>query len=849
MSWFSSGAWAQATSSGTPAAAQQQPDENGLIEVLVTARRRVEAVSDVPLSLSVYSSDDLLERNIVTTADLVKITPGLNITGAGSAVNPFIVMRGASRATAGPGVPGVITYLNEVPLPTYGSLISTLDMDNIQVLKGPQGTLFGRNTVGGAVLTYTKRPTFELEGSALAEYSSFDTINAELILNAPVVADRLAVRVAGQYQSTDGFTDTVHVSDYTQTSAVGRLPGTTIDGGRNLDEFVRKGARVSVLFEPFTALSNVIVLDYYREDGGGNTVANEFWPTGFERLDGTIAPPALPFIPASALAGSPSTAAITGMVGSLFQCTTSPLCNLAQYGAQARARGVRHAATNLPVGDSYAEIFGVSNTTTWKARENLTLKNIVAYRWNDVFTINDIDGTPMPIIDSAGRVQLQQVTEELQATGSAFADKLSYTLGGFYYEQSPHGVGGFQAIRANVFAGINHTESINYETNESQALYGQLDYDLSSLLAGLQITAGYRHTWDSARGCAAGVTLSIAQFYPNGNHAPLETEAQCRGSSSLNVGGVLYTNSIIPENKTDQGTYTFALTYKPRRGVMLYATTRRGYRAGDYNSPFYTGPLTFLAPVQYFDSEVADDVELGGKFEFAVFGRPAGLNLSYFRVDDQGFQFYETTTNVVTRVANPALGIVAGVALPTAGITYNKADLTIQGGELELTFSPLRGLTLGANAAYTDVEVDSLTIPAVVLAAFANAPGSSVNSDPTKGFGIPFVSDWQANANLAYTFAGELLGGTLSLHADYHYQSSYIVNQVRMDGYDVANARVSLTDFLRRPVDLSFYIKNFTDETYAYGSATSTPSGVGVTSRIWAPPRTFGASIRVRFGG
>ena len=113
-------AFAQSAATG----AQVQPEGSMIAEVVVTARRREEALSDVPLAISAFSNEQLERKNIQSTADLVKITPGLNVTGAGSSVNPFIVIRGASRALAGAGVPGVITYLNEVPLPTYGSLIS-----------------------------------------------------------------------------------------------------------------------------------------------------------------------------------------------------------------------------------------------------------------------------------------------------------------------------------------------------------------------------------------------------------------------------------------------------------------------------------------------------------------------------------------------------------------------------------------------------------------------------------------------------------------------------------------------------------------------------------------------------
>src|SRR3546814_3736459 len=119
-------------------------------------------------SSDVCSSD--LRKSVLSVLDLTKITPGLNISASASLANPFITIRGQSRGLAGPGTPGVLSYFNEVPLPATGSLIPTFDMDNIQVLKGPQGTLFGRNAIGGAVLTYSRKPTYDFGGYGEVEY-------------------------------------------------------------------------------------------------------------------------------------------------------------------------------------------------------------------------------------------------------------------------------------------------------------------------------------------------------------------------------------------------------------------------------------------------------------------------------------------------------------------------------------------------------------------------------------------------------------------------------------------------------------------------------------------------------
>src|SRR6185369_14909254 len=181
----------------TPAIAQEAAPQGAAAEestsiggdIVVTARRRAEDISKVPVAVTAFSSQAIETKNIVNVSDLTKVTPGLNITGGGSKTNVFVTIRGQSRGVTGNVSPGVLTYFNEVPLPTYGSMIPTFDMDNIQVLKGPQGTLFGRNSIGGAVLTYSKAPTFDYHGYLKGEIGQYGNRLIEGAVNVPLVSD------------------------------------------------------------------------------------------------------------------------------------------------------------------------------------------------------------------------------------------------------------------------------------------------------------------------------------------------------------------------------------------------------------------------------------------------------------------------------------------------------------------------------------------------------------------------------------------------------------------------------------------------------------------------------------
>ncbi|HUD93921.1 TonB-dependent receptor plug domain-containing protein, partial [Sphingobium sp.] len=240
---------AQAGSSDAGASPAQVGSTNGREDqaIIVTARRRAEDVSKVPIAISAFSGEQLQERGISNTLDLVKITPGLNIQGAGGKTNPFIVIRGQSKAVTGNGSPGVLTYMNDVPLPIYGSLIQSYDMENIQVLKGPQGTLFGRNSIGGAVLTVTKTPTYNFEGYGLVDIGQYDNLNVEGAINVPIIEDKVAIRVATQFGRTNNNVDTYIYSPYSISNpspgVYTATPGTLVPSKHDAEEFAPQSYR------------------------------------------------------------------------------------------------------------------------------------------------------------------------------------------------------------------------------------------------------------------------------------------------------------------------------------------------------------------------------------------------------------------------------------------------------------------------------------------------------------------------------------------------------------------------------------------------------------------------------
>lgn len=192
-----------------------QPQASPSIDdIVVTARRSEESIQSTPVSVTAFTADMLREANIATTADLMIKTPGVYLSGSGGRENSVFQVRGQSKALSGSNAPAVVSYFADVPAPTFGSGVATYDMASVQVLKGPQGTLFGRNTTGGAVLYYPAAPEYVLGGYVEAGYGRYDRKQLEGALSIPIVDNKLAY---GSRAGTKNVTAIPRISDWAAT--------------------------------------------------------------------------------------------------------------------------------------------------------------------------------------------------------------------------------------------------------------------------------------------------------------------------------------------------------------------------------------------------------------------------------------------------------------------------------------------------------------------------------------------------------------------------------------------------------------------------------------------------------
>lgn len=433
--------------------AQQQvqadfPAASQLEEIVVTARRREENLQTVPIAITAFTQDDLDTKRAFALRDVSSFTPSLNLSqNTSDAFTPFsanLILR---------GLPGAVTYFSQVPTGgagQSGGAGSTavpghyMDLALLEIDKGPQGTLFGTNAIGGAILLEPRRPTNAVEGYGEVTFGNYANREFTGALNVPVVSDKLLVRVAGQIVKRDGYTKLFNSS-------------------MRLDERDYQSWRVGVTLKPSESIENYLVYDgFHQHQHGSNGILSAVDPSSF--------------------------------VNQFFPTLRSLL-------AQQQALGPRTQIGRSIPAISKAKVWGVTDVLTWNVADDVTLKNVAAVRFNKGVAPIDMDGTAFPILDvgPANAAQLargwytneKQYSEELQLQGRSFGDQLSWTVGAFLLYQGP---AGFASTPSTALGQLSITEPAH--AHRSRAVYAQGVYDLGAVAEGLRFTGGFRYNWD-----------------------------------------------------------------------------------------------------------------------------------------------------------------------------------------------------------------------------------------------------------------------------------------------------------------------------------------------------------------
>ena len=686
----------------------------GLEDIVVTARRREEGLQSVPVAITALSGDTLAERGIISTEALRQAAPALNIyqnnrQDAGFYIRgqgPGIIGGGARNFTS------VATYFAEVPTTIAGSGVF-YDLANVQVLKGPQGTLFGRNTTGGAVLFEPNRPTFDLSGSVKGTLGNYDFHEVEGVLNLPIIDDRIALRLAGSYSRRDGFTRSINTGQKADS--------------RNHDAF-----RVSLLVKPADGIENVTIVDYnLRDNTGSGFILRDVNPgaplgalpvpaalqTGFglpssiPLLVGAPTPiaclsVALPGCPSGPFGGAVA-AFVAGANGGFSLSGLTPQ-QFQDALARQRNLGVRKNLSNVPVYNR-SKAYGITNRTEIDISDALKIKNIIALRRNRTAEVNDLTpglnfamseypgtGDHPPYVRGAN-----QFSEEFQLQGKLADQGLSYVVG-YYHEQTKPGLD--QSYRSVVFG--QATNTANDYSDKSDALFLHLEWQATDAL---QVSGGLRYTWDK-RFLTSSVT---------------DDAGNC---SQTNTATGLIECPVSGRANFSAPTYDVTLQYQFAPRVLGYAAYRRGYKSGGFNLPAPT------IAASTFGKETVDDIEVGLKADWDI-GVPLRTNVALFRDKYRDIQ-----------ITLPALFNGSFINL-----VQNAGKATNKGAELEISLKPSSALTVGTFASYLDAKC-----------------ATNVGTACRIGRQIAFQPRWKAGVNAQYEIVSGA-AGSVTLSTDFSY--------------------------------------------------------------------------------
>jgi iron complex outermembrane receptor protein len=418
-------------------ASSQTPETSRLEEIVVTARRQSESQQNVPIAITSLDQAALDRNQIHSLADLQQFVPSASVTGYNSRNQEWFSLRGQGETglETGGGVgggPAVVGYLAEVPVSVAGPGLY-LDLASVQVLNGPQGTLFGRNTTGGAILFEPRQPSQQREGYVSLTLGDYERREAQAAINLPL-SSALAVRIAGQTAHRDGYTrDAVTGHEYQD---------------RDYDAF-----RIGVLFDPEGRFHDYFLANFvdYEESGSGNIL--------------------------------------------LFANPANPALADALQAQQALGnRRTAHSVTGeLDEGRNLTFI----NRATLELSDSMTLRNILSWSHWQTRRRVDEDGSPLIILDSTGPLpgtwhkNQEKLTAELQLQGDAGATR--WQVGGYYEDSSnPENTSFSQQFAPAFFLSTFRID----QSNESRGAYAQATFPLEQIASGLKLTAGYRHTWD-----------------------------------------------------------------------------------------------------------------------------------------------------------------------------------------------------------------------------------------------------------------------------------------------------------------------------------------------------------------
>ena len=870
-----------AAEAAVPAAGQADPGD-----IIITATRRSSPLSDVPIAVSAVTAQSLQNSGTTDLRGLNQLSSSLLVSSSSSeAVGGVARIRGIGTVGDNPGLESsVATFIDGVYRNRSGVALTELGaVERIEVLRGPQGTLFGRNASAGLINVVTQSPSFDEGGTAEFSYGNYDYIRGVVGLTGPI-NDKIAYRLDGAYTKRDGFLR--ESDDYAGSS------------GRRFNNRNRWLARGQVLLKPNDDLSVRLIGDYAKRN---------------EECC------AAPYAPARDVIRNPDGSIAFGP--SSFAALERSLGGVVNEDAFARRVSVTPGRTY----QSDVRDWGVSAEVNWDFG-NAKLTSITAYR--DWRSDRGQDGD-FSNLDIIYRTNLDQefktFTQELRLQGKAFGDRLDYLIGGYYADETldlvdnlrfgrdyglvegcrvafslPAGLrpfispgqdaclsatgrgalAGSSAAGPALLAGLTALSQIR-DVGATQDRYRQKDrtwalftHNVIAVTDQLSLTLGARYTHDRKTLDAVVASDSAVCAQQRAQLGALAANPLAAGIIGLscanniaggNAGASRGVDGAYADRVSDnEWTGTAVLSFKPTDRLLTYASYSKGYKAGGFNLD--RAGLVFGAPnvgQLRFGAEKVESFELGAKYR----GRGFRLGAAAFYELFDNFQL-NTFNGVSFLVENiQGCGALAGGSGADSDLSEASGACTgkkqpgvrSQGVELEANFYPTRAITVDLGLTYADTQYRSDISGAggrPLPSALFQLPGANLSNAPK----------YTATGGATWTPPINASGLAALIHADVRYQSrintgSDLLPEKAQQGVAVVNGRIGLTG-AGGAWGIELWSQNLFDADYRQvvagapiqgGGSLATVSAGGSTPGnslfivFPAEPRTFGVTVRTKF--
>ena len=763
-----------------------------LEEIIVTAQRRAESLQDTPISVTAFTSADLQNKGISDIAEIADFTPNMMfdttaiISGSSSAAVIFIRGIGQSNFQV-TNDPGVGTYVDGVYVSSaIGGVMDVIDVENIEVLRGPQGTLFGRNTIGGAINITTQKPSTEEGGSLEFSLGNLDKIAVRGSWDQPLT-DNLLTKWTVGYKRRDGYIK-ARTPLGSNANSTGLFSDSIARNQRDQGDENEGAARISALYTPRDDLTITVAADitHIREASAASTLAG-------------VQPPAEGGL---------------GQLTFLYNTFDAPNVDVPGLG-----KGILYDdrfVSDNPEDESFqtgpngtdVDGLGLSGIIEWEFSDNVTLKSITSYRETEAEFNRDPDGSPLQFTHTYNDFEHEQFSQEVQLYGNSFNGALDWIAGGYYFTEDAT-----DNLRAQLVPSFGTVNINGSAENQSIAVFGQVTWHVTDKLG---LTVGVRYTQDDKE-------LLPNFFYEadaGGLYYSEPGGTPCIGSLSEAIGapclfygdeGIARTVPFeLVEDKFTKTTPRFGLDYRLSDDWLTYFSYSEGFKSGGFNAR----TTAFREAVLGFGPETLKTFEVGTKWQ--GFDNRVRINMAAFYSDYSDVQ--------VTVIDDIAPG------------TQNAGEIEIKGLEVEATALIGDSLLVNFGLGYLDSKYTSLA----PLAETVN-PVSQIRKSNS------LANTPDLSTTLAVEYSIPLASSELVLRGDWSYTDEVFNDDtnseiLRAPSHHMFNASLAYT---LGNYKLVLWGENLSDERFI--NAGDANYVIGFLEANYNLPRTYGFTVRREF--